>query len=353
MGLRPPKTQGGERSPSGNPSPSLRRTTFALAAALFMVSIPSALSSEEIVLHRFSSAQRDRQLEDVLYLAAGVALMQAGFTSTREGDAADYILAVHYTSRKDDTELRYTLYRPQASRDILADITVDLTVDDTLDARVASGVGRLLETAGVDAVPSPQAHIEGLLPGSPPPAIAGEKTKSDVVVRASADTTGRKAAPTTFGSSVSVAGVVLFGPITEFMHYGVGGLLRLGVTWPRSSWSPTLGAEVSFTRAINDSGVIGGPLSLTTAGPMLQLGTGTSTPYRLAVAVSGGAALITVQAAARTVTKTAPYADVAMQASIPVGGKIFLGADARFLAVFADDVFIVAVAPAFGVTVEL
>ncbi len=337
-----------------NPALSLRGAMFALAATLFLTSIPPVLSSEGVVLHRFSSVQPDRQLEEVLYLAAGVALMQAGLTSTREGDGADYVLEVQYSSKKDETELRYTLYRPQSPKDVLADMTVDLPVDDTLDARVATGVHRLLQTAGIEAVPSPHAHIEGLLPASPSPAIVDEKTKSDaVVVGTPPGTPARKAAPMKFDSSISAAGVVLFGAITEFLHYGVGGLLRAGVSWPRKSWSPTLGVEVSFIRAFNDSGVTGGPLSLATAGPMVQLGTGTSTPYSVAAAVSGGAALIIVGATATTMIKAAPYADAAVQAAIPVGENVLLGGDVRFLAVFADDVLIMAVAPAFGVRVEL
>ena len=298
--------------------------------------------------------QPDRQLEEVLYLAAGVALMQAGLTSTREGDGADYILEVQYTPRKDETELQYTLYRPQSPRHILAATTVDSPVDDTLDARVAAGIHRLLQTAGIEAAPSPQAHIEGLLPAASPPAIVGEETKSDaIVVETPTNTPARKAAPMKFDSSISAAGVVLFGAISEFLHYGVGTMVRAGVTWPQKSWSPTLGVEVSFTRALNDSGVIGGPLYLTTAGPMVQLGTGTSTPYRVAVAISGGAALITVAGTAKTMTKTAPYADSVVQAAFPVGGKIFLGADTRILAVFANDVLIIAVAPALVVRMEL
>jgi hypothetical protein len=335
-----------------NPALSLRGAVFALVAALLLISIPSVLSSEEIVLHRFSSAQPDQQLEEVLYLAAGVALMQAGLTSIREGGEANYILEVQYTSKKAETALRYTLYRPQSPKDILADMTVDVLVDDTLDARVATGVRQLLQTAGIEAVPSPLAHIEGLLPASPPLVIGGEKTKSDaIVVKTPTDTPAGEATPMRFVSSISAAGVVLFGAITEFLHYGVGGLLRAGVTWPHKSWSPTLGVEVSFTRAFNDDGVIGGPLYLATAGPMVQLGTGTSTPYSAAVAVSGGAALITVETIAKT--KTAPYADAVVQAAFPVGGKILLGADARFLAVFADDMLIIAVAPALVVRVEL
>ncbi len=76
-------------------------------------------------------------------------------------------------------------------------------------------------------------------------------------------------------------------------------------------------------------------------------------PYSVAIAVSGGAAMITVQAAAGTMTKTAPYADAVAQVAIPVGGTVFLGADVRFLAVFANDVLIIAVAPALAVKVKL
>lgn len=115
----------------------------------------------------------------------------------------------------------------------------------------------------------------------------------------------------------------------------------------------TLGAVMSFTRAFNDAGVIGGPFYLSTAGPMVQLGTGTETPYRLAVGVSGGAAALTVAATARAMTKVAPYVDASVQAVIPIGAKVSLGVDVRLLAVFADDVLIIGAAPAFVVRAEL
>ena len=146
---------------------------------------------------------------------------------------------------------------------------------------------------------------------------------------------------------------MLFGPITEYLHYGAGGFFCAGVTWPGKSVNLTLGAEVSFIRVLNDTGVVGGPLSLSTAGPMVQLGTGSHTPYSVTAGVSGGAAMIIVAGTAKTMIKTAPYADVALQASFPIGGKVFLGAAMRFLALFADDILIMAAIPSLELRMEL
>jgi hypothetical protein len=75
--------------------------------------------------------------------------------------------------------------------------------------------------------------IVHFLPTSPPAADGG-KTKFDAIVAETpANTPARGAAPMTFDSSISAAGVPLFGAIAEFPHCGVGGLLRAGVTWPQ------------------------------------------------------------------------------------------------------------------------
>jgi len=348
--------------------------------ALFLISNPPVLYPEQVVLHRFSSQHPDLQLEEVLYLAAGAALMQAGLSSIREGDAGDYVLVAQYTSEKEEAEVQYTFFRAQAPEDILADMTVDLRVDGSLDARVSAAVLRLLQTAAIELVPSPQAKIEGLLPDSPPAIVEGKtepgetatpaptdataqeasadatthEASADVAAqKASADATTREAWAMKFDSSISASGVILFGAVTEFLHYGVGGLLRAGVTWPRTSWSLTLDAEVSFIRAFNDVGVTGGPLSLSAAGLRVQVGTGTSTPYHVGVGVSGGAAMIIVEGAGKPMIKTAPYAETAVQAAIPFGGNVLLGAEARFLAIIADDLLILAVAPALLLRIEL
>ncbi len=359
-----------------------RWAVCASAAVLLVTLIPSALGAQEMVLHRFTSVQPDPQVEEVLYLAAGVALVQAGLSSTREEGSADYVLAAEYASGKDGTEVQYALYRPASPQSVLAEITVDLPVDETFDAAVETAVNRLLQTAGIQGNPSLQASIEGLLPAAPaasdsnskpdttveegtkPDATAGEATKPGLTVdgrgspgagvtETPAPAPSSVASRMSFDSSVSAAGVLLFGAITQFLHYGAGGLLRAGVSWPQKSWRPTLGAAVSLTRAFNDNGVVGGPLYLSTVGVMLQAGTGTSSAYLAAVALSGGAAMITVQTAAGLLTQTAPYADAALQFTIPVGRRVSMGIDVRFFAVFANEVTILAVAPAITARAEL
>jgi hypothetical protein len=364
-----------------NPGFTPHAPLFALAAALALILPSSALDAQETVLHQFSSAQPDPQLEEVLYLAAGVALLQGGLSSVRDGNQADYVLATRYTSTNDQAELRYTLYRPWLPEEVLADTSVVLPVDGALNTQIGTVVLRLLQIAGIQANPSPQASIQGLLPApsvagsgkgsesaaaEPPPsgAVAAEQPATEAgaaeepgsgttVAAKSVEEPPREAWPVKFDSSISASGVLLFGTISEFLHYGAGGRLRAGVSWPQKSWTPTLGAEISFTRAFNDSGVSGGPLYLSTAGAMAQVGSGTSASYRAAVGLSGGAAMITVRAAGRAVTKTVPYADVAVQFGVPVGARVSLGVDVQVLAVFDDDLFILAVAPALTVRVQM
>lgn len=432
----------------------------AVVVSLLVVSIfPPCLHGEEIVLHRFESPEPDSGLEDVLYLSAGVRLMQAGFSSTRDEAGARYVLLASYRWRAGGRVLvRYTLTVPAEPGRSLTELELEFPLDHDLDERISAAVDRLFRDAEISPVASPDARIIGLLsgppasrsvpepadtrqpaadeplrvsdtapaslsgldpdgsgssappaldpadtlvlsgpaapltelgppePGIPGPAVPGrevpvpelresepfvhepsspETAESDMsrhgppepepeepephpeTGAGDLEDAARPPVAVRFDSSVSAAGVVLFGDITEFFHYGAGGRFSAGAEWVRESWSLSLGAAVSVVRVFNDRGVTGGPLYLSTAGPNIELGSGASVPYRIVFGVSGGLALITVAQEAGALTKTVPYAELGVHSNLPLGARLSLGGGVRFTAVFDPDLVIMGAAPSF------
>lgn len=451
--------------------------TAILVVLLVLAVFPSRLHGSEIILHRFDSEEPDPGLEDVLFLSAGVRLMQAGFSSSRDDPGPRYVLLASYRWRAGGRILlRYTLTDPGEYGRVRSELELEFPLDHDLDDRISAAIDRLFDEAEISPVASPEADIIGLLsessslrsgaeavdarqqsteeptrtseltsvPASGPasdsvpvgtgipafepadtivlsepaaPRLEPESTESgqpeseqsepvlhslglpDTEPRepvfqeprlpvpgpkepepqepepqesrsrpqepellepesrlpeqqpgaAGDDRTSDARTPVIlrFDASVSASGTVLFGRITGFFHYGVGGRLSAGVEWLHGFWSLSLGAAVSVVRAFNDPGVTGGTLYLSTAGPNVELGTGASVPYRITVGVSGGPSFITVARDTGTLTKTVPYAELGVHSILPLGTRLSLGGGVRITAVFDPELVIIGAAPSF------
>lgn len=70
---------------------------------------PGIVAAQETVFHRFEAEHPDEELVDVLYLAAGVELTQAGLSSRRSEGDAEYTLYTEYDPRSDEVIVAYTL----------------------------------------------------------------------------------------------------------------------------------------------------------------------------------------------------------------------------------------------------
>lgn len=319
---------------------------------LFIFStIPICLSYGETVLHRFSSKEPDEQLEDVLYLTAGVALSQAGFSSTRKENGFDYILLTEYTAKDSEVKISYTLFKAYVPEHILAVLKFDLSIDYNLDEQIADAVEQLVQIAHIEATPTKQAQIAELLPELPTKEAEDSRNTDSLSQEVTAENRiqeeqlAGKIPAMIFDSSVSAAAVILLGEVTEYFHYGAAGLLTAGVIWPFDLFSINLDTKLSFMRVFNNVGVVGGPLYLSTAGLNLQIGTDVNNSFWATTGISGGAALITVAADEGIRTKTVPYADAGVHTSILLGENFSLGSDIFFLIIFDDDILIMGICP--------
>ncbi len=140
---------------------------------------------------------------------------------------------------------------------------------------------------------------------------------------------------------------MLFGPITEYFHYGGAGKISAGLSWPGKALGFSLGIEGGGARIFNDEGVAGGPLYISTAGAFFALGTGSQAPYRTAGNLSGGAAIITVTGGEGVLSKTVPYGEAGIRALFPLGRGYSLGGEMSFKMIFDHGLTIYGASPAF------
>jgi len=326
---------------------------------VFTIGIPLSLSAEKVFLHRFSAEEPNPRLEHSLYLAAGVELVDAGFSSTRESEEWDFLLQTDYSADGNQVSVFYRLYESGRFRKKRAELELKVGVDYDLDEEVAEAIQQLLKLAEIEPEPSPEAEIEGLFSLSdekkiPDSGKGADDYRSQGLQRG--DRNGSTEAPedsfVLFDTSLSMAGLMFFGEVTEYFHYGAGGSLSGGGKWVRPSRSFFLGVKTSLFRVFNDRDVAGGPLYVSTAGPALRFGRGWRAGIPLSVGLSGGAAFITLTEPAEVLTKTVPYGDLEFQAALPFGKRMNAGAGINFLLVFEGDVLIMGASPTLSFGME-
>ena len=279
----------------------------------------------------------------ILYLTIGVQLANAGFSSTRTSDGAQYTLVVGYVSRKTEADIDFALFASADGERPLAETAFLLHIDYSLDSEVAAAVDRLLELADLNGDPGQNPSRVSAIEGVFSRGIGAEMSPDEILA----------ATALRLDTSLGLGGIVFFGWMTDYFHYGATSAVSFAVRKPWKSWNFSLGARCTGTRVFNDSGVKGGPLYLSTAGADIGAGTGYRWPFILSAAASGGAAVITVAGDDQTLSKTVPYADAGARIRLPVGRGFFAGVDVRYLLVFDTDVLIMGVVPVLSISKDL
>ncbi len=300
------------------------------------------LEAEQIVRYEFSSEERDAQLEDILYLSIGVRLARAGFSSTRTAERAPYLLRIAYVSRFAAADVSLTLESAGLRDRILGETKFRLVLDYDLDAVIATAIDELLQSSGILSPDGASAQegsaIQGLLTAPSKVAMSPDELLAATALR--------------FSAAVALGGMVVVGDLTDYFRYGVSGMAGFSARLPRKEWSFSLGVRVLGTRLINDEGVSGGPLYLSSVGVDAQFGTGYKHPYRLSAAASCGLAVLSVADGGETLHSSVPYADAGITYQLPLGSSLFAGLDIRYLVAFDSDHAIMGVVPLLTVRKE-
>ncbi|PKL23765.1 MAG: hypothetical protein CVV47_13210 [Spirochaetae bacterium HGW-Spirochaetae-3] len=328
-----------QRRTEAEQGPLPRRFAIHLVLALAcLYAFPGLAAADDLIVQRFSSERPDAELESVLYLTAGVALADMGYSSATSSPRADYILTTKYAVRGSSADVRLSLVAAQGDGAALATVDAVLSLGLAFDAELSDALLRLLELAALDRPAGSDAatNIGGLF-------------SSDLITVADTMRTRktRRVEALAYGG-----GLYFVGDFSSYARFGAGASLDAGILYLQPSWSLSAGPRATTTRAFLNEGVEGGDIYLSTLGLDLQLGVGAAQSQRLSFCASGGAAFITVAGDSGLMTKTVPYGDAGLQAGFPLGKDFFLGGDLRFVAIFEGSVVIMAVAPTVSLCKE-
>lgn len=298
------------------------------------------LSAEQTILYKYISEQHDAELEDILYLSMGIELANAGFSSSRSLDTASYVLEIGYAPVGDEVNIHCVLFNSRSPKDPLGETSIQTKIDYGFDAAIATLVADLLSRSGLDSSPAQATEIQGLFTHS---GTTGGMTLEEIAA----------AKAVRIDTGLGLGGMFFFGDMAELFHYGATAAFSAGVRIPQEKRSFESGMRVTVTRVFNDSGITGGPLYLSTAGPNFMYGNGYRSSFRFSLAVSGGAAFVSVAQGSSFLHKTVPYADGGFRLLLPIGKKrLFAGLDVRYVVIFDRDILIMGTVPVLTVSKE-
>jgi hypothetical protein len=309
-----------------------------------------SISYCETILFDFSSANPDPRLENLLYVAAGIELMQTGISSTQKDDrAAMYVLSTRYDSANGKTSVHYRFFARNSPEKILADKTFEVNIDPGFDAVVAIVIRQVLKLSGIRFIPSPDAKIDGILSMPRTTKISDQNPTA----RGDTDSPGEQTANPKIDFSCSMAGITLFGDITRFIHYGISSSLGAGCSWRNETWNIMLGGRLTAASFFNDTGILGGPFYMLFLGPDVLFGTGKTFSYDIAMRISAGAAILAVAGTDTLLAKTVPYADAGVSITIPIGSGFSIGLGVEALVIFDSDMIIAGASTGLVIGMEL
>ncbi|MEX2444311.1 MAG: hypothetical protein WD492_11930 [Alkalispirochaeta sp.] len=351
--------------------------------------------AEELVLHRFTSATPSHEIEEILYLTAGVELVEAGLSSSRTADVdrADYVLNTVYRITGETVELRYRLQRtePPEAGVGAGELSITVSLDSNLDGNIGRAIERLLAAASVERLPNQEARIaeysqapagvadsaSGDEPGQerlpksmrPPEELDQPDQREELEPSRTDDLPDDSASPPTPESpeeqnppDQSVAELdrssglrlTLFGgsvfPLGEahtVFRGGVAGGLSAGFGRARSGVEVILGAHITACRLFPDDGISGGALDMLAMGPEIRLDYGDPETVRLGGGVSAGVVAMSIVKSDARLTKVAPHAAAGITARVAVGSRISVGFGLNSFAVYEASL------PLFGIVPEV
>lgn len=339
-----------------------------VGGALAFLTIGRLAVAEELVAHRFVSDTPSAQIEEILYLSAGVELVEAGLSSSRDvaKNAADYVL---HTDYRIDGEMLHVEYRLERTHLLetgveARELSMSVSLDSDLDREVAGGIGRLLAAAQVERSPNQEARIVGYSqavpeeseapeeeevlaePDSPVEHIVQDDQNPQEHVDAGRDQRDR--------ARFAVSGGPVFpvGEGSDVFRIGLAGGLQVGIGGTGGAAPITWGGDIAVYRLFPDEEVSGGTLDTATVGPAVGVQFGVPGAARVSGRLSAGLAVVSVAGAGSRLTKMAPYATIRLATDVAVGPRASLGFGVHSCAVYEASLPIVGVVPEVRIVLE-
>ena len=349
-----------------------------------------SLFSAPVVRHTFHSSTPNNEFEKVLYLAAGVALVEAGYSSALEltdlQSSVVYRLHCDYLIRDGAVTVNYS-FRSVVGRELSSTI-LETQLGVYLDREITAVVDRLLNAAGLPRLDSPYARIHGFGTGPvpvPEPAPAettpsdegsdttadgdqqdvqeGDDFQEDVAVETDeTDETDKspeieeerpgrdrgEAGDTTPRWHLSSGGGTSFiiGEAAELFRNSVFGRLAVEYTPERTGVDLSYGFSGTLHRIYTNDNVSGGKLCITTLGPSLGIGIVPEAIADIRAVLTAGPAIISVQDTDGDLTKTVSHVEVATAVSVPLHSRFAAGLSVGWIFVFEGDIIMQGLATA-------
>ena len=344
---------------------------------LWVLSGTASLTAAPLVWHVFSSENPDLRMERILYLSAGVALVEAGYSSVQDvGGAAGrsaYVLETDYRLRAASIRVSYALR--SADGRALADTTLVADLEVDLDRQIADAVDDLLRDAALPRLESPDAEIAGFgiagvqgtpevdgnapedsgigdvtppppdaspMPSptpTPDPARPSERaptpdpgTRPGAGVPDRAPTTDRGGGP--WRMTVGGGTGLVVGEAADLFRNSV--FARAVVDYRPAATGPVwdVGIAGSIHRVYRNGDVSGGRLYISTIGPSVALEFLSGGFANATVGVSAGPAVVSVYTGDTARSKTVPFVEALSRLFVAVSPRIAAGLSIGWVSVF-------------------
>lgn len=344
-----------------------RRSSQAIGLILLLAIATVATAQEESVLQVLQGQPPNDRVEQILYLAAGVELSNAGLSSRRmresggpseeiaidrvrhelDQSGTPYALIMEYGLRDEEVDIEFSLYA-RGTEGSIGVRTLTSPIDLDLDARVSSEVHRLIESTRLQRVRTAETRVEGIELGRTtqivPPASPTEPT-----VEARDDPYERVSGPELV---LGTLGLIVLGESRTRFTAGVAATLAGGYTPSLDAVAMTVGARLSAGRLFTAEASSDPELSVATAGPEVQIGTLYRSPAQLGVRLSGGVAVLVVTGVDETLAKSVPFAEAGLAGTLPIGARLSLGVEVNYLVIFESSFWITGISPAISIGFE-
>ncbi|GAB6089211.1 hypothetical protein [Spirochaeta dissipatitropha] len=325
------------------------------------------VAAQQYVRQRFEAdppESGNSRIENILYLAAGIALQEYGFSSSRRDAGAKYELLTRY--RIEGSRISLSYYWAMASDDeetttVGTLLQVDSVLDDSLERDISDALMELLAEAEVEPVEEASgfgSSIELLDDSRPGPSITEEPT-DDVIATPEPEEPvdleehekerfeeSEQPIPKYIYAGTSISGGFFMLESADFFRLQPAVDLSLGRFWLYGNAELGAGLQLTSGPVLNKEGIQGGPLIVSTFGPELFSSRKAWNNGSWFFRFSAGAAVLSLSTAENFLHKSVAYTGAALGYTINLFGKTETGILLRVRSVFDQDFPLVTFGPA-------
>ncbi|MDC7231669.1 MAG: hypothetical protein PQJ58_00430 [Spirochaetales bacterium] len=299
----------------------------------------------ELVYHQYeSSGEAEAELEEFLYMAISVELLEYNLSSSKEKKGSDYALEIAYVHQENSVDLTLELFRPVNDKNPISSAHMTSEVDINFRKAIAATVKDLMDGMDLEVTePSEKnASIKGILDLEEStiysPAIAGYMGKNGRIWEAKA----------ALGSQIFI------GEIADLMPWGLNGRASLALLWLHRKQVLSLGITTWASRGFNSRDAEGGSLYLSSAGGRFLWAYRLGVSQYLGVYTEGGIApLFLVNDRKDVLIQSCPYAEAGVEFRMIKMMNSYLDFNLGYKSIFESGIVITSIEPSISLSFKL